>query len=125
MRPSVVARSYTPVTLPRAEHPYVAEGEPTGPPPLLMAHGCLLSRAPCADNPPGSETVARPIAMERTAPLLLVNGLRQRRFQTIRAWAAAASPGLQMKDLGGGRSINARNPRAFAAAADGFMAMNN
>lgn len=55
-------------------------------------------------------------------PTLLVNGRRERGFQPLRDWAAAALPTLRVVDLDGGHSINIEEPAAFDAAVIAFAA---
>ncbi|MGO4852353.1 alpha/beta fold hydrolase [Phaeovulum sp. W22_SRMD_FR3] len=59
---------------------------------------------------------------ELACPALLVNGLRERRFQAARAWLAATHPAFRIVDLPGGHSINVECPQGFNAALSGFAA---
>jgi len=56
-----------------------------------------------------------------TVPTMLVNGLRERRFQPTRDWLAQACPDMRIVDLAGGHSINVDCPAAFNAAVAGFL----
>jgi len=58
---------------------------------------------------------------ETHVPTLLVNGLRERRFQPLRDKAAAALKGLRIADLEGGHPVNLDCPEAFVAAVRAFL----
>lgn len=55
-------------------------------------------------------------------PALLVNGLRERRFQPARAWLGETHPGFRIVDLPGGHSINVECPEGFNDAVTAFAA---
>jgi 2-succinyl-6-hydroxy-2,4-cyclohexadiene-1-carboxylate synthase len=54
-------------------------------------------------------------------PVLLTNGLRERRFQAARDWLGQAHPAIRIKDLPGGHSINVESATAFNEAATAFL----
>ncbi|WP_370208960.1 alpha/beta fold hydrolase [Pararhodobacter marinus] len=54
-------------------------------------------------------------------PVLLVNGLRERRFQPLRHWLAGAQPRIRILDLDGGHSINLDCAGAFNEAVRDFL----
>lgn len=54
-------------------------------------------------------------------PTLLVNGLRERRFQPSRDWLAVHHPAMRIVDLDGGHSINVECPEAFNVAMTDFL----
>lgn len=55
-------------------------------------------------------------------PALLVNGLWEKRFQSMRDEAARRLPGLEIVDLDGGHSVNMEAADGFNAAVRGFLA---
>ena len=57
---------------------------------------------------------------ELKVPTLLVNGMRERRFQPLRDWLAEAHPEIAIVDLDGGHSINVECPEGFDAAVCDF-----
>jgi len=58
-------------------------------------------------------------------PVLLINGLRERSFQTLRDQAAALLPSMEIVDLDGGHSINIEQPAAFDSALLDFLARHD
>ncbi len=54
-------------------------------------------------------------------PTLLVNGLRERRFQPLRVWLQQARPGIGIVDLDGGHSINLDCAAGFNEAVRQFL----
>ncbi|WP_193370786.1 alpha/beta fold hydrolase [Pelagibius marinus] len=58
---------------------------------------------------------------ELRVPTLLVNGLKERRFQPTRDWLAATHPEISITDLDGGHSINIENPAEFNQAVSSFL----
>jgi pimeloyl-ACP methyl ester carboxylesterase len=63
----------------------------------------------------------RPDFPKIEVPTLLVNGLWERAFQPLRAWAAEALPPLRVADLEGGHSINIEQSEAFNRAVIDFL----
>ena len=61
---------------------------------------------------------------ETRTPTLLVNGVWEKAFQPVRAFALARLPTLQIADLEGGHSINAEAPEAFNEAVRAFLAQD-
>lgn len=58
---------------------------------------------------------------ELRVPTLLVNGIRERRFQTARQWLSQAHAHIAVEDLQGGHSINIECPDDFNAAVSRFL----
>jgi pimeloyl-ACP methyl ester carboxylesterase len=50
---------------------------------------------------------------QNTRPALLINGLREKRFQAMRDFAAARMPHLDIADLEAGHGVNLEMPAAF------------
>jgi pimeloyl-ACP methyl ester carboxylesterase len=63
---------------------------------------------------PGLSVIAR--LGETQPPTLLVNGLREKRFQPLRDQAAKTLKSLRIADLEGGHPVNLDCPEAFVAA---------
>jgi 2-succinyl-6-hydroxy-2,4-cyclohexadiene-1-carboxylate synthase len=55
------------------------------------------------------------------APVLLVNGLREKRFQPTRNWLGEAHPNIRIVDLPGGHSVNVEAAEAFNQAVTAFL----
>jgi 2-succinyl-6-hydroxy-2,4-cyclohexadiene-1-carboxylate synthase len=55
------------------------------------------------------------------APVLLTNGLRERRFQAAREWLEQAHPAIRIVDFAGGHSINVECAEGFNAAVGAFL----
>lgn len=58
---------------------------------------------------------------ETSVPTLLVNGMRETRFQPLRERAKHLLPALEIVDLEGGHSVNIEAAREFNAAAVSFL----
>ena len=58
---------------------------------------------------------------EISAPTLLINGTRERKFQPLRQWAEQSRPDLKIVDLDGGHSVNAEAPGSFNSHASQFI----
>lgn len=58
---------------------------------------------------------------ETRVPTLLVNGMRETRFQPMRGRAKNLLPALEIVDLEGGHSVNIEAAQEFNAAAAGFL----
>jgi pimeloyl-ACP methyl ester carboxylesterase len=59
---------------------------------------------------------------EVRVPMLLVNGIWEKRFQPLKAHAIAHKPDLRIVDLEGGHSINMENSDGFCDAVEAFVA---
>jgi len=66
-------------------------------------------------------TCCRNEVAKLAAPVLLVNGARERAFQPHRAFAAAAIRELEVRDLEAGHAVNVEAPREFEAALLAFV----
>ncbi|MFV0243830.1 MAG: alpha/beta fold hydrolase [Qingshengfaniella sp.] len=62
---------------------------------------------------------------DTTVPTLLINGLKERRFQPQRDLATRLLPQMEVVDLDGGHSINIEQPAAFDAAVLAFLARHD
>lgn len=58
---------------------------------------------------------------ETSVPTLLINGLWEKAFQPVRAFAAETLQSLEVVDIEGGHSINAEAPDTFNAALRAFL----
>jgi len=67
-------------------------------------------------------TCCRDEVAKLAAPVLLVNGARERAFQPHRAFAAETIPAIQVRDLDAGHAVNVEAPREFEAALLEFVA---
>lgn len=56
-----------------------------------------------------------------TVPVLLTNGLYERRFQAARLWLGQAHPAVRIVDFPGGHSINVDCAEGFDRAVGGFL----
>ena len=92
-------------------------------------HGLLCAEADATD--PGSIALLQQEAIPYLSvrdrikalagPTMLVNGLRERRFQSARDWLAHAHPDVRIVDLEGGHSINVECAEGFNAAVRSFL----
>ena len=55
-------------------------------------------------------------------PTMLVNGVKERKFQPNRDWLAQTHPAIRIVDLEGGHSVNVESPDGFNAAVRAFLA---
>jgi pimeloyl-ACP methyl ester carboxylesterase len=55
-------------------------------------------------------------------PTMLVNGVKERKFQPTRDWLAQTHPAIRIVDLEGGHSVNVESPDGFNAAVRAFLA---
>ena len=62
---------------------------------------------------------------EIKSPMLLVNGMRERRFQPIRDWIKNTHPQIRVVDLDGGHSINIENASGSDHALLSFLAASS
>lgn len=89
----------------------------------MVADAALISPHGIANSMrfTGPELSVEPVLARTTVPTLLVNGLWEKSFQPLRAWAAEALPILQVEDLEAGHSVNVEAPEAFNAAVTQFI----
>jgi 2-succinyl-6-hydroxy-2,4-cyclohexadiene-1-carboxylate synthase len=89
----------------------------------LLADAALISLSGIADTlrwtSPGLCVTAR--LGEIATPTLLVNGLREKRFQPLRDHAAKAIAGIRVVDLDGGHPVNLDCPEGFTDAVEAFL----
>ncbi len=53
---------------------------------------------------------------------MLINGVKERKFQPTRDWLAQTHPAIRIVDLEGGHSVNVESPDGFNAAVRAFLA---
>lgn len=89
----------------------------------LLSDADLISLSGVANGmrytSPGLSVIDR--FAETSTPTLLVNGRREKSFQSVRDEAARLLPSLEVVDLDGGHPVNLDQPAAFNAAVKSFL----
>lgn len=107
-----------------AYHPALARRFPEDLRAALVAHADAVDPAGFANLLAGAMPglSVRDRLGQITAPTLLVNGRRERKFQPLRDWLAQGHPAVDIVDLDGGHSVNVECPAGFDHAVRGFLA---
>lgn len=108
-------------------HPALARRFPSALRDALIAGADAIDPAGFADLLAGAmpDLSVRDRLGSLAVPTLLVNGVKERKFQPAREWLGQTHPDVQIVDLEGGHSVNVECPDGFDAAVIPFLTAGN